>query len=213
VRFLASITVALIAMFCQSLAGQNAPPSAAKGLAPRPTSADYQTQAQAGTLTIAAEFAGHGVPTADGVFSTEEYVVVEVAMFGPSGTRLKLSYNDFSLRINGKKAALPAQPFELAFHSLKDPEWTSAVPAESKSKTGINSGGGQGESAPAPVKMPLNLTLAMEQKVRFASLPEGERPLPTAGLVFFQQGGKRSSMRSVELLYNGAAGKATLTLQ
>jgi hypothetical protein len=61
--------------------------------------------------------------------------------------------------------------------------------------------------------MPLNLTLAMERKVRAASVPEGERPLPGAGLIFFQHGGKLSGIHSVELLYNGAAGKAMLTLQ
>jgi hypothetical protein len=210
VRLPVSITAVLTVGFCLSLAGQNAPP-AAKGLTPRPTPADYQAVAKAGDMTIAADFAGHGVPTADGVFSTEDYVVVEVAMFGPAGKRLKLSYEDFSLRMNGKKSPLPAQPFEQAFNSLKDPEW-APPPTESKSKTGINSNG-QGESAPPPAKMPMNLRLAMEQKVRAATLPEGERPLPSAGLIFFRQGGKLSNMRSLELVYDGAAGKATLPLQ
>lgn len=186
-----------------------------KGLPPRPAPTDYQVVAHAGEATIAAEFAGHGVPTSSGVFSTEEYVVVEVAIFGKAGERLKVSYQDFSLRINGKKAPQAAQPFELAFHSLKDPEWTPPVPAEGKSKGGINSGGGGGgnEPPPTPPKMPMNLVLAMEQKVRAASLPEGERPLPVAGLIFFQHGGKLNGIRSLELLYNGAAGKASLTLQ
>jgi hypothetical protein len=46
-----------------------------------------------------------------------------------------------------------------------------------------------------------------------ASLAEGERPLPEAGLVFFSFNGKIESLRSIELIYNGAAGKVTLPLE
>jgi hypothetical protein len=51
----------------------------------------------------------------------------------------------------------------------------------------------------------------MEQKALKSVLPEGERPLPVAGLVFFPYRGKDSGIHNVELIYNGAAGKATLT--
>jgi hypothetical protein len=53
----------------------------------------------------------------------------------------------------------------------------------------------------------------MAQRVQKASLPEGDRPLPQAGLIFFQYGGKTESIRSLELIYDGPAGKATLKLQ
>jgi hypothetical protein len=53
----------------------------------------------------------------------------------------------------------------------------------------------------------------MEQKVKKASIPEGDRVLPEAGLIFFQFGGKLTAIRSIELVYTGAAGKATLALQ
>jgi hypothetical protein len=179
------------------------------------TPGDYQAQAQAGTVTVAAEFAGHGVPTHQGVFSTEDFVVVETAFFGPPEARLKLSVDDFSLRINGKKAPLPSQPFELVAKSLKDPEWEPPVQAEAKSKTSF---GGSGKGAdsngpPAPVHMPIALQRAMEQKVQKALLPEGDRALPQAGLIFFQYKGKAQSIHSIELIYTGSAGTATLTLQ
>jgi hypothetical protein len=211
-----SAAAVLIALLCQGVSGQQAPGKDARGheakeLPPRATPADYQAHAQVGTVTIAADFAGHGVPTPDSVFSTEDYLVVEVGVFGPPAARLNVSYKDFSLRLNGKKSPLAAQPYEVVFHSLKDPEWVPPVPAESKSKTGINTGGG-GDSAPAPVHMPIGLELAMEQKVKKASIPEGDRALPEAGLLFFQHGGKLSGLRSIELIYNGAAGKASLTL-
>ena len=151
----------------------------AKPLPARIAPSDYQAQAQAGSVTIAADFEGHGVPTPDGTFSAEGYVVAEVGIYGPAGARLNLSYKDFSLRVNGKKNALSAQTYESVYRSLKDPEWEPPFKAESSSssKTGINTGGGGGGGAgdppPPPAKMPLPLVLVMEQKVKMASIPEG----------------------------------------
>jgi hypothetical protein len=44
-------------------------------------------------------------------------------------------------------------------------------------------------------------------------MQEGDRPLPQAGLLFFLYHGKVENIRSLELIYSGAAGNATLTLQ
>ncbi len=52
---------------------------------------------------------------------------METGFFGPDGARLKVSAEDFSLRVNGKKAALSPQPFGLIASSLKDPR---SLPAE-----------------------------------------------------------------------------------
>jgi len=187
----------------------------AKGMPPRATPAEYQTQAQAGTVTIAAEFKGHSVPTMQGPLSTEDYVVVETALFGQPEARIKLSADDFSLRINGKKAPLTSQPYGLVVGSVKDPEWEPPVPVEKKSKTGLSGGGkgDQGDSTPAPVKIPIEVQRAMAQRVQKASLPEGDRALPLAGLLFFQFRGKPQSIHSLDLIYTGPAGKVTLPLQ
>ena len=191
-----------------------------KGLPPRNTAADYQAQAKAGTVTLAAEFAGHSVPTPQGTFSTEDYVVVETGWFGPPEARLTLSIDDFSLRINGKKMPVPSQPFALILKSLKDPDWVPPDAGEprSKSKGGLTGGGGGGQGGgddapPPPAKMPLELQRAMAQKVQKAVLPEGDRPLPVAGLLFFPYRSKTDSIRSMELIYAGPVGKATLALQ
>ena len=53
----------------------------------------------------------------------------------------------------------------------------------------------------------------MAQRVQKASLPEGNRDLPQAGLLFFQFRGKEKNLQSIELLYDGPPGKATLKLQ
>ena len=200
-------------ILCQSASGQGAP-AAVKGLPARTAPAEYQGHAQAGKITVAAEFDGHSVPAAQATYSTEEFVAVEVALYGPADERVKLSYDDFSLRIDGKKTPLPAQPYELVFKSLKDPAWVPPAPAEGKSKGGINSGGeGGGNDPPPVVHMPPAMQRAMEQNVQNASLPDGARPLPQAGLLYFRFGGKTTGIRSLELIYAGAAGKATVAIQ
>jgi hypothetical protein len=211
-----------ISALCLCAYGQTTTPGTvaaageSKGLPPRISPAEYQAHAQAGTVTIAAEFTGHSIATPQGnTLSTEDYVVVETGFFGADGARLKVSADDFSLRINGKKVPLPSQPFGRMASSLKDPEWEP--PAEKKSKGGMSTGGGgqggQNDPPPTPPKMPFPERRAMEQRVQKALLPEGDRALPVAGLIFFQYGGKTKGMKSLELIYEGPAGKATLKLQ
>lgn len=187
------------------------------GLPPRAAPSDYQAQVKAGTVTIAAEFKGHSVTTPEKTLTTEEYVVVELGLFGPPEARIKLSIEDFSLRINGKKAPLPSQPYGLVAKNLKDPEWVPPESAAPKSKGSFGGGGGggagQNDPPPSPPKVPIELQRAMAQRVQKASLPEGDRPLPVAGLIFFQYRGKAESIRSIELMYSGPAGTATLALE
>jgi hypothetical protein len=209
-------TSVLITAFCLCAQGQSKEPQVGElnGLPPRATPADYQAHAQAGTVTVAAEVTGHAIPTAQGPLSSEDYVAIETGLFGPPEARLTLSLGDFSLRINGKKSPLSSQPYALVVQSVKDPEWEPPVPAEPKSKTSIGgTGKGDSNSPPPPVHIPIEVQRAMAQRVQKASLPEGDRTLPRAGLVFFQYRGKTQNIRSIELIYNGPAGKATLMLQ
>jgi hypothetical protein len=53
----------------------------------------------------------------------------------------------------------------------------------------------------------------MAKSVQKAVLPEGDRALPQAGLIFFSYRGKTKGITSIELIYAGPAGKATLPLQ
>jgi hypothetical protein len=210
-----TVAIAVLAIALSQFAYGQGGQSEAKGMPPRATPNDYQAHAQAGTFTIAAEFQGHSVATPESIFTNENFVTIEVGLFGPPQARLRLSFQDFSLRINGKKAVLPAQQFGLAFKALKDPAWIPPVPAGPKSKGGISAGGDNPDSnAPPPVvHVPIEVERAMEQKVQKAALPEGERQLPQAGLIFFEYGGKLSGIHSVELLYSGPAGKVVVPLQ
>lgn len=193
----------------------------AKGLPPRAAPADYQAHAAAGTVTVAAEFIGHSIPTQEGAtYTTEDYVAVETGLFGPAGARLNISVHNFSMRINKKKkeVSLPCQPFGMVFRSLKDPEWEDKVALDAKaaksSSTSINTGGKSGQSDPPPVvHMPIELQRTMQQRVQRVALAEGDRALPQAGLIFFPYHGKVENIHSMELVYSGPAGTATLTLQ
>jgi hypothetical protein len=201
---------------------QNAPvpeAPAGKGLPPRTGPADYQAQAKAGAVIIAADFEQHSLPTLEGSpLTNENYVVVEVALFGQPGARLQLSPNDFSLRINGRKTPQPAQPYGLVVHDVKDPEWQPPEPRGPKaSKSAISTGGdsaaGEPAPSPTPVKIPVEVQRGWALRVQKATLPEGDRALPVAGALYFDFRAKANKIHSVELIYAGPAGKATLALQ
>jgi hypothetical protein len=150
--------------------------------------------------------------------TTEDYVCVEVAIFGASGSHLTVSFSDFSLRINGKKTPLAAEQFATVFTNLRDPTYNppELQAAKENKGSGLNTGGGQQNdlaATPPPVHIPPEMERAMQLQVQNAAIPEGDRALPVAGLIFFKYGGMPKGIHSVELLYSGSAGKATVTLQ
>lgn len=203
----------------QGTPAKEAPASEVRGIPPRATPNDYQAHAAAGTVTVAAEFMGHSILTPDGTtYTNEDYVAVETGLFGPAGAALKISATDFTLRVYSKKmVSVPSQPFGMVFRALKDPVWEDQQAVELKEKkgsgTGISTGGNKDNSPPAPVHMPLEMQRAMQQRVQKAALPEGDRSLPQAGLLFFPYRGKTQGIRAMELVYAGPAGTATLALQ
>src|SRR5216684_2005167 len=213
----ALVTGAVVSVIYLFSPGLDAQTKEIRGLPPRATAADYQANAAAGTVTIGAEFLGHAVPTEKGTLSTETFVVVEAGIFGQPDAGIKLSLENFSLRINGRND-LPSQPSGLVGKSLKDPDLEPPASASSsKTKTNVNGGGGGGQvdsnAPPAPVHIPIEVLRSMQQRVQKAAFPEGDRTVPVAGLLFFQYSGKAKSIRSVELIYNGPAGKAILELE
>lgn len=213
-------------LFSQGVFGQTAAPAAApavriaKGIPPRANQGEYLSRGQVGNIAIGAEFDRHSVPTPEATLSTEDFVAVEVGLFGPPGTRLTISATDFSLRINRKKTPLPVEQFAAVFKNLRDPEYDPPelkAAKEEKSGNGLNAGGGGQQSdmgaTPPIVHIPPAMERAMGEHVQNAALPEGDRELPVAGLIFFRYGGTDKSVHSVELLYSGPAGKATIALQ
>jgi hypothetical protein len=216
---MAALPVAFFAVLIGQSAAQAPVARVSKGMPPRATPSEYLSHAQAGTYTIAAEFDRHEVPTPEATLTTEDYISVEVAVFGPAGAHLAISASDFSLRINGKKTPIPVEQFAAVFRNLRDPSYNPpelAAAKENKS-SGLNTGGNNNQSdlgsTPPPVHIPPEMERAMQLQVQNAALPEGDRALPVAGLIFFKYGGQPKGIHSVELVYAGPAGKATVTLQ
>ena len=144
VRFLAEMRPfrwlrigALAAAICGCVPGQSTqskdPQIETKGMAPRTSATEYEAQAEAGALTIGAEFAGHGIPSPQGPLALDNYVAIEVGLFGAPGARTTVSATDFSLRINGKKAE-PSQAYGRVLEFVKDPEWAPPVQSRKSPK-------------------------------------------------------------------------------
>lgn len=207
-----SLPMAAVCLFAQpQTPAADAQASETRGMPARATPGDYQAHAAAGPLTIGAEFMQHSVPTPGLLLATEDYVVVEAGVFGPPGARTTLNPSDFSLRINGKKH-LESDAYVNVFKSLKDPEWEPDIPVDKASKTSIGTGGKNGNDPPVVPKPPFKLQRTWNLKMQKLAFPEGDRPLPQAGLLFFHYTGKASGIHSIELTYTGPSGKATLAL-
>lgn len=213
-QLLCSASLFAAVALCASGQETSNAPTETRGLPARATPADYAAHTKVGKFTVAAEFTGHSFPTMEGPLTSEEYIGAEVAFFGESGAKLPLSVADFSLKINGKKV-LPGEPYGVLLSSLRDPEWIPPdQPTTKSSKTSLGTGGqGESNSPPPPVKIPVPVQRAMAKRLLQSTLSEGDRTLPQAGLIYFQYRGKLSNLQSLELIYDGPAGKASLKLE
>lgn len=220
-----ALCAAACLLFCQTPLAAQAPQTGAqplgnagvisKGLPPRATPNDYQAHAQVGPVTIAAEFAGHSFLTEKMSLAADDYVAVVIGIYGAPGAHANISTRDFSLRINeSKKAPLQAQPYSLAYSSLKDPEWAPPESSDkSSSKTSFGGGDQKDPTAqPVPVHPPFALKRSWELEVQKGALPEGDRDLPVEGLVFFKYGGKEKNIDAIELIYESSNGKIVIPL-
>jgi len=199
----------------------------AQGTTTKTKAADYPVQVQMGTVTLAAEYLVHSLPTSKGTLIAADYLVVEVAFFGPSFSRLKMSPDNFTLRINGKGEGLSTEPPGMVAQSIKFP---SAHPhLETAGSVGVGDGTVSVGPRPPPTQFPgdgndrqptgqppsvrtVEEDSNIDHRVQNATLPEGENTLPRSGLVYFYFRGKVKNIHALELLYNGTMGKATLKL-
>lgn len=188
-------------------------PGSNKGLPPRASASEFQARSKVGDITIGAEFAGHSVPTVQMTLKSDDYVVVEVGLYGGPDAHASLSHGEFSLRINGRKAPIASQEYSAIFESLMDPEWAPPDSKDKSSKTSLGGGGGdQSNGPPPPVHPPFALKRGWQLETQKSALPEGDRQLPVDGLLFFRYGGKEKGIDTVELIYQGPAGSVTIPL-
>ncbi len=204
---------------------------------PRPQPADYPVHAVLGKAALGAEYLVHTVSGRNQSFLARDYLVVEVGLYPAKGTTLVVSNSHFTLRLNGKKSVLIAQPPAFVAASLKYPDWEyrpSVIAVAGVGDAGVILGRPQRterfpgdpvpsrERLPDPPKAPspqdrsgLEKTPVRPEEVAVEeALPEGEISRPVRGYLYFHYKGKTKSIRSVELVYNGPGGAAgTITLR
>ena len=212
------------AMFAASLTGQ--------GTKPNPKPEDYPARAELKDVTIAAENFGHGVTSEHGALFARDYVAIDVAVYSPDRRRLVFAPSQFRLRINGK--TLPAEAPGAVAASIKYEDWTTHPHAEAAAGVGdtdvilgapqpserFPGDGSSRNRLPRPPSVGTddpNVTKqeakSPEEVLQRSSLPEGDHLVaPFSGFLYFPYRGKMGKIKSLELIYDGPYGAATLRL-
>ena len=195
---------------------------------------DYPAHATAGNVSIGADYLVHSIPAGNQTFVAPDYLVVEVAVFPPHGESVTIGGNTFTLRVNGKKFALsPIAPGFVAA-SLKYPDWEQHPRAQVEA--GVGDAGVVLGQPPAVGRFPGDPTAnrmprapkapppddrrGIEQEeperaedvIAKTALPDGAAAKPVSGFIYFPYKGKAKALKSVELIYEGPSGTATLKL-
>jgi hypothetical protein len=203
-----------------------------QGTSPRTGPSEYPVHAQIEKgYALAAEYLLHALPTMQGNLIATDYLIVEVAFFGPPLTPLEITSGQFELRMNGRKIPILSEQAGMVAASIKYPDWTQ--------KPGLTGAAGVGPviigpRTPAPhfpgdptvrkpptpeipqpgddIGLERDPPMSIDDRIQLSALPEGNRQMPVAGLLFFPFQGKTKSIRTLELVYEGPGGKVTLKL-
>lgn len=191
----------------------------------RAAATDYQAHARVAGGELAADFLGRTVPAPQAPFVTPAYVAVEVAMFV---TEFEFNTGQFTLRLNGKQTVMAQTP-GMVGASLQYPDWEGARGLEASGSAG-NMGVILGRKtntvrrfpgdrrvptppAGTPGKVETVTETAPWDWVAKLAWNDGPGRGPAGGLLYFPYKGSLAKLKTVELVYNGAGGKATLALR
>jgi hypothetical protein len=199
------------------------------GTEPKTKAAEYPLHADAGKVSLGAEYTIHSFSGGHQTFVARDYLVVEVALFFARGERLMVNDGQFSLRINHKKDVLAPQAPEFVAASLKYPDWGNHPSVQAgvgpiilgaPPQVGRFPGDPAGNPGPTQPRAPTDDPSGMgkepqeraEDLVVRVALPEGEARVPVSGYLYFAYQGKTSRIRSLDLEYSGPGGSVTLPL-
>jgi len=193
----------------------------AQGTKTRGDVKEYPATAEVQGATLGAESLGHNLSSEHGALFAADYLVVDVAVFPKGKVRVQFAASQFAARINGKKV-LPDNAGMVA-GSIKYGEGGGPM-------TGGGGMGGQpaprfpgdpnGQSrAPKSPRVdtddpnvPQRETLSVDEVVQRSALPEDPHSSPVSGFLYFPYTGKLKKVKSLEILYEGPYGEATLRL-
>jgi hypothetical protein len=194
----------------------------AQGTTPKPSASDYPIHGEAGGVPIGAEFMVHSFGSGEQMYVVENYLVVEVALYRPKDPVQTVDVSEFALRINGKKP-LPPQPPQMVAASLAHPEWGQRKPGLEVGagpvifgapRSGQPFPGSPQPRGPAPPRAPdadppggmekPKAVTPAELLVQTA-MPTDPHRGPVSGFLYFPYTGKTSSIKSLELTWQGAS--------
>ena len=215
-----------------------------QGTRPKAKPADYHAHARVAGFELAADYLAHSMLVEGGVIDVSEYLVIEVAVFPAAGETTRETTGDtpsikseeFTLRLNGRKAALLAQTPGMVAASLKYADWE--VRRRLQASAGVGDTGvivGRppvterfpGDPRPRQSRLPRQpkapdetnpsgeekpSEMPIEERVQGAAFPDGVANRPVSGYLFFPFRGKTKSIRSLELRYESSDGNRTATL-
>jgi hypothetical protein len=194
----------------------------AQGTTPKASANEYPVHAEVGANDIGAEYTVHSFNAGEEMYIAENYLVVEVALFPPKGKSVDVEMDKFSLRVSGKKNALMPDSPSVVAASLHHRDWTQRIPLPGIGMGGTGGGmggprtqspfpGGQDPNRlPAPPRapdadpnVPARETVKPEELLMKTALPNGIHKGPVSGFIYFAWKGKASSIKSIDLLYDG----------
>jgi hypothetical protein len=226
-RVCAALMIA--AFVCQ---GQNVVPH---GTTPKSKASGYPVHAQLEDAEIGAEYMVRTVLAENQSFLTDDYLVVEIAVFPLHRREFLVNTNHLSIRINGRDSEVLPQVPAMVAASLKYPDWTRKP--QLIGSAGVGDGGiiigrprpverfpgdrRAQDRLPAPPRVPDQPARAADkaeeanpaETVVNAALPEGRIRLPVSGFVYFPYSGKLEKLKSVELLVRIGSQPAVLRLR
>jgi hypothetical protein len=199
--------------------------------APKPKVTDYPVHAELPAISIGAEFLVRSILSAGQSFTSQDYLVADVALYPGKEKQVEVSLKDFFLRVNGKKLlATPPQFVAAAFRHPEDsrrprleaeagagdagvilgrPRASERFPGDPTPRQGRLPDPPRTTRTDAPAPAPVR----GEDVAVNDSLPEGECKFAKRGFVYFPYKGKTTSIKTVELVYQGPAGSASLKLR
>jgi len=205
---------------------------AAQGTAPKESAQEYTAHAALDKASLGAEYLVHSFSSGRDMYIAKDYLVVEVAVFPAKGASFDVNDGQFVLRVNGHKQELSPQGAQFVAESLKHPDnssglhsveqvgpWVMGMPRPTSPFPGDPNAQPQRQPPQAPTdtasdrgdveKQP---SVSPAELAVEAALPEGSCHSPTSGFLYFPYRGKVSHIHSLELIYSGPAGAATVSL-
>jgi len=201
------------------------------GTTPRALPAEYPVQAVLPRATVAAEYGSRAISQPGDSYHVGNYLVVEVAFFPEKGPPMPVSAGEFRLRLNQATRELSAHSPGLVAGAIRNPGWEQYRGVQASGGVGpggVVIGGPPGVErfpgdpegrrptqprAPEQNEGRPTATKTAAEAVEKYALEDGPVSGARSGLLYFYWEGKVKNLKSIQLVYDGVAGRAVLKLR